>query len=224
MDPTAIIFDLDGTLVDRGAAFRPYAEKFHAAFRGRLGEIEVGALRDRLVEADGKGYRPKPELAVRLLEALPWRSLPTADELESFRRAEFPKLVAARDGAAELLAWLSERGYRLGVVTNGSVRSQTTKLHVARLIGYFEAVVISGGIGIKKPEAGAFHACLGELGVAAERAWYVGDHPINDVVGSRDAGMTPVWLKGDHDWPDGHARPELIIEHLAELRSHLGPM
>jgi FMN phosphatase YigB (HAD superfamily) len=36
--------------------------------------------------------------------------------------------------------------------------------------------------------------CLDELEVSAEKALFIGDHPVNDIDGSAKAGMTPLWL------------------------------
>jgi FMN phosphatase YigB (HAD superfamily) len=46
---------------------------------------------------------------------------------------------------------------------------------------------------------------------------FVGDHPINDVLGSAAVGLVPVWLEGVHVWPKSHPSPERRIRALPDI-------
>lgn len=77
-------------------------------------------------------------------------------------------------GATNVLDRLSGRS--LGLLTNGPPDVQRAKLEGAGLAGCFGAVVISGEIGVGKPDPAAFTEVLGRLGVPAASAVMVGDN------------------------------------------------
>lgn len=41
-----------------------------------------------------------------------------------------------------------------------------------------------------------FAIVLEEINVCASDTWYIGDHPVYDILGSSSAGLTPVWIRG----------------------------
>jgi HAD superfamily hydrolase (TIGR01549 family) len=88
------------------------------------------------------------------------------------------------------------RRYRLGVVTNGIDRVQRSRLAASRLTHFFETIVTSEGCGIAKPDPRILHVALDALGVAPERAVYVGDDPAVDGAAAAGAGVSFVWM--DH--------------------------
>lgn len=104
-------------------------------------------------------------------------------------RAQFP-LYADAD---ELLARLRPR-VKLGLVTNGVSGLQRRKVDGSGLAHWFDAVAISGEVGIGKPERGIFDRVLKQLGVSAERCVMVGDNPERDVQGGINSGMSTAWV------------------------------
>lgn len=212
----AALFDLDCTLTDRPATVRRFADRFVAAFGGRLGGggTEVAAV---ITAADRCGYAPRTVVAAALASRLPWCDAPEADELLAFWHATFPDLAVARPGAADVLADLRAAGVRTGLVSNGGGTTQRRKLAAAGLAGMFDAVVISGEVALRKPDDAIFRLAARRLGVPAGDAWFVGDHPLLDVDGARRAGLTAAWLAGVHPWPDDLLRPSHILLTLTEL-------
>ena len=63
---------------------------------------------------------------------------------------------------------------------------------------HFQVVVVSGEIGIKKPDPAIFAPALAAVGAAPERIAYVGDAP-EDILAAQGAGMTPIRLQRDDD-------------------------
>lgn len=130
--------------------------------------------------------------------------------------AVFPGCASPAEGLHEVLTALRARGLRLGVVTNGVVARQAPKVEALGLGELVDAVVISEAVGVSKPDRRIFDFALSALGVRPGDAWFVGDNPLNDVLGASAAGMTAVWFRRG-PWPAGHAEPELRIEALGEL-------
>jgi putative hydrolase of the HAD superfamily len=146
-----------------------------------------------------------------------------ADELS----AAFPPERRARHAPfGDAKAALEElRGaYRLGLLTNGPPDIQHEKLEGAGLRQYFNAVVVSGEVGIGKPDPRIFHLTLERLGASPAEAAMVGDSLARDIVGARRAGLTAVWVnragasRGD---PAAEAVPDVEIAGLSELRDVL---
>lgn len=105
----------------------------------------------------------------------------------------------------------------MGIVTNGASASQSGKLDTLGIRRYMGTIVMSEEVGLRKPDPRIFQLALDNLGIEPSAACYVGDHPANDVLGASDAGLTAVWLKGTHDWPEGCDEPRFQIDALSEL-------
>jgi putative hydrolase of the HAD superfamily len=84
--------------------------------------------------------------------------------------------------------------YRLALLTNGAPGIQRAKIAGARLATYFAASVVSGEVGVGKPDPRVYAHTLGLLGMPADRAIMVGDNLDNDVRGAQEAGLHAVWL------------------------------
>ena len=73
--------------------------------------------------------------------------------------------------------------------------------HVHRLLDdlalrpFFDAVVVSGDVGVKKPDPAIFAPALEQTGLATDEALFVGDSPEDDVAGARAAGLRPVLIR-----------------------------
>lgn len=94
-------------------------------------------------------------------------------------------------------------GYKTGLLSN----SWGTKLYPReRIDELFDVVVISGEVGLRKPEAGIFNLTLERLGVAPERAVFVDDHP-GHLAGAAEVGLHTVL----------HRSPDETIQELEGL-------
>jgi putative hydrolase of the HAD superfamily len=213
---TAVLFDLDCTLVDRVHSLRQYALRFAADFDQHLIPTSQAHLAEVLIAADGLGYRPTTRIH-DIVANLVWTVQPALDDVAAHWNRHFPALAVAMDGAVEVLETLRRLGMALGLITNGTVRAQTQKLDSLGLRSYFQAVVISEAVGVQKPHAAIFQHALDGLGVRADHAWFVGDHPENDISGAYRAGLRTVWLRGSHPWPSHHTVPHHQIDHLRDL-------
>jgi putative hydrolase of the HAD superfamily len=228
MTPLAILFDLDNTLAHRSLSIAAYARRFVADFGARLADATSDAVAGLVEERDGGGYgvpgSPFPavrdDVAHALATRLRWRDATSADELVRHWFAHFPACSVEMPGATALIDRLVARGLRVGIVSNGM---DASRRELARGLGLDHRVgtlLSSERAGVKKPDARIFGQAAAELGVAVERCWFIGDHPVNDVQGAHAAGMRAVWLRGFHDWPAG-AAPMPTIATLAELESML---
>jgi putative hydrolase of the HAD superfamily len=131
------------------------------------------------------------------------------------READHASAVAY-DDVEQMLATLRALDLRVAVLSD----ADCSWLHESISRNGFEldAVVCSEDVRCYKPHAAPFLAVCDALGVAPAETAYVGDTPRLDVVGSRDAGMTAVWLnRRNLVWPTDVEPPAHSISSLAEL-------
>jgi len=217
--PQAILFDLDETLTDRTQSIVHYAERFQGDFADHLVSTTVSTIAAALLTADVRGYRPRDDVLRDFSQRLPWHTVPDVSRLRRHWETCFPRSVVAREGLAETLAALQAQGIHLGIVTNGEVQFQEPKITQLAIGHYLSTVVISEAVQVQKPDPRIFAYALAALGCAAWHTWFVGDHPVNDVLGAAAVGLRPIWLTGVQPWPSEYPAPTWQIAALGELVS-----
>jgi len=115
----------------------------------------------------------------------------------------------------DVLKELKKKELLLGMITNGFTDFQWMNIKALGIDHYFDTILVSEQEGIKKPHKDIFLRALKALNVSAEESVYIGDHPENDVLGARGAGMHAVWKKDA--FFDGSFTDSYIIEDLKEL-------
>jgi HAD superfamily hydrolase (TIGR01549 family) len=131
---------------------------------------------------------------------------PVADEeLDRFLAAEYAAWQPGHHLAPTtpvLLEALRDRGLKTGLISNGFdppdlVRVELSRLGVAQLL---DVIVMSGDVGVRKPDPAIFRYALERLGVAPENALMVGDKVAIDVAGAKALGMKTcqaLWFVAD---------------------------
>jgi putative hydrolase of the HAD superfamily len=209
----AILFDLDGTLLNRRETFRCHLE----SQLGRLGDLFalVGAGDiNRMMVIDDNGNCPRADF-YRQIEAefcLPRGA--SSRLLEDFE-AHFPETCIAVPNLYPTLKALRDARLRLGLITNGRNSIQGRKIDRLGIRHFLDVVLISESIGVRKPDSRIFAEALAQLGIAPRAAVYVGDNPEVDIIGAKRSGLLAVWRR-DPFWaePDD---ADWIIDDLAEL-------
>ncbi len=208
----AILFDLDDTLYDFRAFWTERLDLGLAAVLAQHPELERAALM-RAAMADwvftekmagflrGQGVRD---------EALIGRAC--AD----YEQGWFDSLTLPEEAALTLRA-LHGR-YRLGLITNGPANSQRPKIERFGLAEQMDVLVVSGEVGVAKPDPRIFEIALEQLGVRPADALFVGDSPEHDIRGATAAGVDVVWLnRHGGQLPADLPAPKATIERLADL-------
>ncbi len=191
----AVLFDLDNTLLDRTAAYRRWAEWF-AGSRGWDDE-EVTWL----VDADGDGHVPRPELFARVRDRHHLRE-PVDVLVESYER-DYPAFIEPDDAVCRALEGLRADGWRLAIVTNGHAL-QRVKIERAGLASLVDGCCVSAELGSWKPDPRIFEQALAACGAtdgATGERWMVGDSAEHDMVGAHALGLLTVWIHRGRPWP-----------------------
>lgn len=210
----AVIFDLDGTLLDRDSSLKLFIKTQYKKYIRELKHIPEKHYTERFIELDNKGYVWKDKVYQQLLQefsisSLTWEQL-LEDYINSFQFSCIPF-----QNMEYVLKELKNRGIRLGIITNGFTKFQSLNLKSLGIHNYIDTILISEQEGIKKPHSEIFLRVLEKLGVTPEESLYVGDHPENDVIGAQNVGMNAVWKK-DPFWSDSYTF-EQSIDDLEEL-------
>jgi putative hydrolase of the HAD superfamily len=216
-DVQAVVFDLDGTLLDRRRSFERFVRDQRERFAGVLDGVEREHYVQILIERDRDGYAPRKELYAGVggqFELPPG----VAGELLTDYRDGFPRACVLFPDAAATLSSL--RPLKLGLITNGSLRMQSRKLEYLALAPRFDTVLISDAEGISKPDRRLFDRALERLGVDRGHAVFVGDHPEVDIAGARAAGMRTVWRR--NRGASQAVEADAVIDELGEILPLLG--
>ncbi|WP_458119079.1 HAD family hydrolase [Paenibacillus sp. Z6-24] len=197
----AVIFDLDNTLMDRDYTFGAFSRLLIKDYLGHIQDQEkVRDILGYMRIADADGYREKRGFFEELVERLPWSQKPDADILHSYYKEHYMKEARLMKGAMEAIQFCRDKGYKLGMLTNGLYEIQYGKVLHLGLEKHFDVILTSGEAGIKKPDRRIYEMILERLGTSGEETVFVGDHPENDIWGAAQVGMRGIFLKRSFDW------------------------
>ncbi len=189
LDVKAVFFDFDDTLQSRKGAYRIYCENFLTKYFPNISKEERAKKLDEMEEHVDGGYKEREVYFPELIELWGWENHPPMQELFDSFNYDYGKNVDMLPGAIDVLKEIKRRGYILGAITNGVSSLQNMKLDTAGIRDLFDVVVVSGDIGIYKPDRRIFDEAIRRAGVKNEESLFVGDHPVNDVEGALGADM-----------------------------------
>jgi len=180
----AVIFDLDGTLLDRIASVENFIDSQYERFTNFVGHIPKENYNQRFIELDNHGYVWKDQVYQQLIREFDIRGITWQDLLLDYKNqfrnscVPFPNLISM-----------------LGMITNGYGQFQMDNIKALGIEPYFQTILISEWEGIKKPDPQIFLRALEQLNVSPKQSIYVGDHPENDIKAAELLGMKGIWKK-----------------------------
>ena len=232
MAVTTVFFDLGGTLlimrrdriislILREEGYAVDAEQVHSAyFRVEPSWLEEYGGKRMTGEETEEAYRRLDAMIFRLLFP---RSTGTETERVSalmrrgWSRVEKSVPLELYPDVLPTLEALRSQGYSLGLVSNAPPDTMKV-VEKLGLTKYFPVVLVSGVVGVSKPNPEIFRMALARAGARPESAVHVGDVYEADVVGARNAGIKGILLDriGAHPQPDCPR-----IKSLSEIYPHL---
>ncbi len=213
----AVVFDLDGTLIDSAAELR-------AALNLALAKLSRRPLVDQEVKAMiGDGIVRLTERALAATGA-PLTGAALDDAVEQVRVAyagtPAPTLY---DGARDILELLAGHGIALALCTNKPIDATRRILAQLDLAGCFQAVAGGDSYPLKKPDPMPVQGLLAELGVAPDAAVMVGDST-NDITAGRAAGLATIAVSyGYSVTAPQELGADCLIDTLAQIATVLAP-
>lgn len=219
IQPGLVLIDLDGTLVDSVPDLTFCVDEMMR----RLGQPERGeaAVRtwvgngvERLVKrALTNRMDGEPEAAVFAEAQVLFCDLYAEHTAE--RSAPYPGVRAG-------LAWMLERGYRLGCVTNKAARFTEPLLTALDLRDAFEMVISGDTLPERKPSPMPLLHAAEAFGVMPADALMIGDS-ISDVKAARAAGFTILCMSYGYNHGEDIRRfgPDAVLDSMVELSGYL---
>jgi beta-phosphoglucomutase family hydrolase len=202
----AVLWDLDGTLVD--------SEAFHwQSWRDTLAPEGLSVTYEQFLASFGKKNDPimrewlgagyTPERAVRLADA---------------KEADYRRLIAAHGltalpGAREWLTALHADGWKQAIVTSAPAANADVMLRALELASLFEAVVTAEDVAAGKPDPEVFLTAASRLGVPSSRCIVVEDAAAG-IEGARRAGMRCIGVSARVT-----LNADVVVPSLTALRS-----
>ena len=220
----AVLCDQDHTLYSRVAAARSY---YPGMFRTLLYEerddafIEAAAdfmihhlVRDSMIHESS--FRA-------LLQAFPADKDFCLKDCQEYYFDHIHEFAAAGEEQVSVVKKLRKLGIKTAIVTNVAedrFQFQRNKIEVMGLTPLFDAIILSGEVGVHKPDRRVFDYATQQLGVANENCVFVGDNPDADIIGAINAGMEAVWIDvwDDDDRFSGNPkvhRVKSVLEYFA---------
>mgnify|MGYP002851974162 CR=1 FL=1 len=197
----AVLFDFDETLQDRTEAFEHYMDAFFELYLPEIKGERLEKMREEMRVTGNGGYVDRVKWYQGLIDSWEWKDAPPAEELAHHYDYTFGNHNVVFPNSEPLLKELKKREYITGVITNGPAYLQNHKMQQSGLMPYIDMLLVSGDIGIHKPDPRIYEIAAERLGLKPEECVYVGDHPINDIQGALSAGMKAIrmnfgWFEG----------------------------
>ena len=211
----AVLFDLDGTLVDSAPDLALAVDRM----LGEMGREPAGESRVRCWVGNGARRLVERALTGHLDGRVEAAELEPALERFFEHYAEcLVEYTQPYPGVVEALDQLEPRGLRLAVVTNKPARFTMPLLAHLGLRRHFHAVVSGDTLARRKPDPGPLLLAAEQCGVAPGAALMVGDSE-NDVRAARAAGMPVACVPYgyNHGADISQAGPDLLLDSLLAL-------
>jgi len=173
----AVLYDFDGTLADSTDLIMRCYRHTMATHLGSVPPDEdwLSGFGMTLESQLGRFARSTDEALAML------------DTYRDYQNTIHDDLLRPFPGAAETVAELDRRGYRLAIVTSKHRRAAMRGIELCGIVSHFDVIVTPEDVREPKPHPEPVLFALDKLGVRAEEALFVGDSP-HDVAAGRAAG------------------------------------
>ena len=226
MDIKHIFFDLDHTLWD----FETNSNKtFSFIFQKNGLEVEF----DKFIEV----YQPinhhywklfrenkvsKADLRYRRLkEAFDAIDFEISDAMIDVLAVDYITYLADHnalfENAIPVLEYL-KKSYKMHIITNGFEEVQHRKLQNSNLLPFFDHIITSEKVGVKKPNKEIFEYAMNVTGAGAMESMMIGDNFEADILGAMNVGMQVIFCKFNGEIA---TRDVPMVDNLTELKNLL---
>jgi HAD superfamily hydrolase (TIGR01509 family) len=214
--PDAVVFDLDGTLIDT-------VDTRIAAWLDALAEAGMPTTRERLAPLIGlDGRRLAREIAAQTGAPIDGARAEVIDRRSGERYERLNVAPQPLPGVRDVVAAIEARGLRWAIAT--SSRKDQVAASVAALgLGVEPMIVDASHVEHAKPEPDLLLLAAEQLGVEPARCWYIGDSPW-DMVAAVAAGMVPIGVTAGAAVDEAAleaAGAAVVVERLSDVAEAL---
>ncbi len=221
-----IFFDLDHTLWD----FETNSNKtFSYIFKRNQLQIDFDAFIEVYQPINFRYWKlfredkvSKADLRYgRLREAFDAIGYQVNDEMIHLLSEEYIRFLADHnalfDNAIDVLDYLKPQ-YNMHIITNGFEEVQIRKLKNSNLSPFFDQVITSEKVGVKKPNPVIFEYAMEIAGAGAHESVMIGDNFEADIIGAMEVGMQAIFCKFNGEIA---TRKVPTVDNLLELKNFL---
>jgi len=210
--PKALIFDMDGVLID--------SEPLHKRAKERAFG-EAGIVLSDAVYDSYKG-RPDATMLPEILRPRGW----SEEKIEQFsqRKRQFYEEIKHElrpiPGSVDFVTWAANR-YKLALATSSTRRNREATFKILEIGDHFGVVVDASGHTRPKPDPEVFLVAMQLLGVEAGDCWIIEDS-VNGVQAAKAAGPVTAGITTTFDRKTLRAAgADLVFDSFDELKSLL---
>ena len=157
----------------------------------------------------------------RLNEAFDAINFEISDEMIHLLSVDYITYLADHnvlfDNAIPVLEYLKDK-YKMHIITNGFEEVQHRKLRNSNLLPYFDQIITSEKVGVKKPNPKIFEYAMNVTGAGAQESMMIGDNFEADILGAMNVGMQVIFCKFNGEIA---TREVPMVDNLIELKSLL---
>lgn len=185
------LFDLDDTVHDKAAGLKECAESMHRMFLANS-EVDIEYFKSIFIK-EMYVLQPKTLAFEKLANHFSIDTMTQANMLKYFDDS-FHTYSKRFDDVLESMQFLKSLGVKIACVTNGRDFFQRNKIKALGLDKYFDVIVTSGELAVKKPEPFIFETAIEKLGATYDQAVFIGDNLKADMEPSNKLGMKTIWV------------------------------
>ena len=196
-----LVFDVDDTLYEQIVPFKnAYRSLFDIDIDMEKFYLLSRYYSDVKFEASRNGEMTMGEYHIyRIQEAAKDLGVYLTDEQALSMQKEYKKnqkKLKMSDTTISILELAKKNNVKLGIITNGPSEHQWTKVDALGVEKWIprENIIVSGDLGINKPDKRIFEVMQEKLQLGVESLYYIGDSLENDIVGANNVGWKSIWI------------------------------
>jgi len=157
----------------------------------------------------------------RLKDTFDLMKMPVSDEMIEILATDYitqlPHNNYLFEGAFEILDYLKPK-YKLHIITNGFNEVQFKKIQNSKLDGYFDKIITSEEVGVKKPNNKIFEYALNKANAVPEESIMIGDNWEADIQGAVKNGIQAIYFTQNGKEADINVKK---VSHLLDIKQYL---
>ena len=208
--PEAVIFDMDGVLIDSEPIHVAIEKKLYA----KLGIDVPEALHRSFMGASNDFMYSDLRSRFNLKESV--KELKEKDEL--FRSDYFNHLdtIPLNEGLISLLGEIKTAGLKLAVATSSSPKIANILLNKCGIASFFDAIVTTSEAGKSKPSPDVYLLAAQKIGVLPENCIVFEDSP-NGLIAAKSAGMFCLVIQSDDEIIQRLSKVDYLFQSFREI-------
>jgi len=210
----AIIFDLDGTLIneDQIDSGLIYVYKTNTSCFKGITQKEFLNANKKAFDSLLKMYKTR-KILLSQFGILIWYKtvkilkLPESPVVINKLYQSLQKFILSRtipiDGAVTVLSLIKKSGYKVGILSNGLFEERINKIRKTGISKFIDVLVTTDIVGFDKPNEKPFNFILDILNVKPDETIFIGNSLMEDIYGAKNANIKALWYsklkEGDVD-------------------------